>query len=186
MRRGFKTEAKALSEEVRGELGVRLFDPLDPRALAEHLAIPIWNVSDFTYDHPGVAHLLDGGRELFSAVTVFAGKRRTIVHNDAHIEGRQNSNLVHELAHGLLAHPPTPALDNRGCRDWNQDIEDQASWLGGALLVTEAAALAIARGRWTKEQAAAHFEVSPQMIQFRVNATGAAKRVQRAGQRRSD
>ncbi len=180
MRRGFKTEAKALSEEIRAELGVGLHDPLDPRALAQHLEIPIWKVSDFTDDRPGVAYLLDGGRELFSAVTVFVGKRRTIVHNDAHLQGRQNSNLAHELAHGLLAHPPTPALDNRGCRDWNQDIEDEASWLGGAILVSEAAALAIVRGRWTKEEAAEHFGVSPQMIQFRLNATGAAKRVQRA------
>lgn len=32
MRRGFKTEAKALSEEIRAELGVSLHDPLDPRA----------------------------------------------------------------------------------------------------------------------------------------------------------
>jgi IrrE N-terminal-like domain len=184
VRWGFKTEAKGLSEEVRAELGVGLLDPLDPRALAELLAIPIWKVTDFTDDHPGVAHLLDGGRELFSAVTVFLGTRRTIVHNDAHIEGRQHSNLAHELAHGLLAHPPTPALDNRGCRDWNQDIEDEASWLGGGLLVTEAAALAIARGRWTKEEATAHFKVSPQMIQFRLNATGAAKRVQREQQYR--
>lgn len=182
MRRGFKTEAKALSEQVRAELGIDLLDPLDPRVLAEHLAIPIWSVSDFADDHPGVAHLLDGGRELFSAVTVFAGKRRTIVHNDAHLEGRQHSNLAHELAHGLLAHPPTPALDNKGCRGWNQDFEDEASWLGAALLVTEAAALTIARGRWTKEAAAAHFGVSTQMVQFRLNATGAAKRVQRQRQ----
>lgn len=184
MRRGFKTEAKALSEEVRAELGIGLLDPLDPRALAEHLAISIWDVSDFVAESPSVAYLLDGGRELFSAVTVFAGKRRTIVHNDAHPAGRQSSNLAHELAHGLLAHPPTPALDNKGCRDWNEDIEDEASWLGGALLVTEAAALAIARGRWTKDAAAVQFNVSAQMIQFRLNATGAAKRVQRERQLR--
>ena len=179
MRRGFKTEAKALSEEVRAELGLDDLDPLNPHALAAHLEIPVWTVSEFTTDHPAVSHLLDGGKELFSAATVFAGRRRTIVHNDAHLHGRQSSNLAHELAHGLLAHPPTPALDNKGCRDWDQDIEDEASWLGGALLVTERATLAIAGERWTKTEAAQHFGVSPQMIQFRLNATGAVRRVQR-------
>lgn len=185
MRRGFKTESKLLAEEIRRELDISWDDPLDPHALADHLAIPVWTVSDFACDFPGVGYLLDGGSEHFSAVTVFAGKRRTIVHNDAHAEARQHSNLAHELAHGLLAHPPTPALDNKGCREWNQDFEDEAAWLGADLLVTESAALAIARGRWTKEQAAVRFQVSPQMIQFRLNATGAVKRAQRQRKYRS-
>jgi Zn-dependent peptidase ImmA (M78 family) len=118
--------------------------------------------------------------EVFSAVTVFYGHRRTIVHNDGHAPSRQNSNLAHELAHGLLLHPPTPAMDDRGCRDWNQAVEDEASWLAGILLVSEAATIAIANGRWNKMEAAAHFEVSPAMIQYRLNATGAYERVRRA------
>lgn len=114
---------------------------------------------------------------LFSAVTVFDGPRRTIV---THLPGRQNSNLAHELAHGLLGHPPTPAMDDRGCRDWNQDIEDEATWLAGALLVSEPDTIAIARGRWTKVGAADHFGVCPAMIQMRLNATGAVMRVKRS------
>ncbi len=179
-RRGFKAEAKAVATEVRSELGLGAYDALDPRALAEHLLIPIWDLSEFATTHPAVGHLLTQGAELFSAVTVFAGLKRTIVHNDAHTGGRQNSNITHELAHGLLGHPPTPALDNRGCRDWNQDIEDEASWLAGNLLVTEQAALAVARGRWSKTEAALRFGVSPQMIQFRLNATGALRRAERS------
>lgn len=180
MRRGFKAEANALAGEVRAELGLGVFERLDPHVLAERLLIPIWRVSEFVVVYPEVAELLGASQHQFSAITVFAGRRRTIVHNDAHNPGRQHSNLAHELAHGLLAHPPTPALDNRGCREWNQDIEDEAAWLGGALLVTEAATLAIAKGRWTRDEAATHFEVSPPMIQFRLNATGAVRRVQRA------
>src|SRR5581483_1512737 len=77
----------------------------------------------------------------FSAVTVFDGPRRAIYHNDTHSPGRQASNLAHELAHGLLLHPPTPALNDYGCREWDQEIEDEATWLGGALLITEQATL---------------------------------------------
>ena len=104
---------------------------------------------------------------------MFDGSRRAIVHNDSHAPVRQCSNLGHELSHGLLAHPPTPAIDDTGCRIWNQDIEDEATWLSGCLLVTESAALAIAGGRWTTEEAAARFGVSTAMINYRLNATGA-------------
>jgi Zn-dependent peptidase ImmA (M78 family) len=179
-RRGFKTEANSLAADIRGELGLSMFDPLDPHALAAWLEIPIIRLSEFADQAPAVRHLLEVEQEVFSAVTVFAGTRRTIVHNDAHAPTRQCSNLTHELAHGMLLHPPTPALDNTGCRHWNQDIEDQASWLGGALLVPEPAAMAIAKGRWTAAAAAEHFGVSPAMIRFRLNATGAPRRVQRS------
>jgi Zn-dependent peptidase ImmA (M78 family) len=179
-RRGFKTEANALAADVRGELGLSAFEALNPGALAECLEIPIVRLSEFVDEAPAVAYLLEVEQEVFSAVTVFAGPRRTIVHNDAHAHTRQQSNLAHELAHALLLHPPTPALDNVGCRHWNQDVEDEASWLGGVLLVPEPAAMAIAKGRWTVADAADHFDVSAAMIRFRLNATGAVRRVQRS------
>jgi Zn-dependent peptidase ImmA (M78 family) len=179
-RRGFKTEANDLATEVRNELGLSLFVALDPHALAAWLEIPIIALSDFIHEAPAIRYLLQVETEAFSAVTVFAGKQRTIVHNDAHALTRQRSNLSHELAHGLLLHPPTPALDNSGCRHWNQDIEDEASWLAGALLVPEAATIAIAKGRWTTPGAATHFGVSQAMIRFRLNSTGAMRRIQRA------
>jgi IrrE N-terminal-like domain len=184
-RRGFKTETNELVTEVRSELGLSLFDRLDSHVLAGWLDIPIVPLSEFLGEAPAVRHLLEVEVDVFSAVTVFAGRRRTIVHNDAHAPGRQQSNLAHELAHGLLLHPPTPALDNKGCRHWNQAIEDEAAWLGGALLVPEAAALAIAKGRWTPAEAAQRFGVSLKMIDYRVNATGALVRTQRTAARRT-
>lgn len=179
-RYGFKTEANTLAEDIRSELGLRAMDAIDPHQLAAHLGIPVWEVSSFTADNPAIACLLDGEQAAFSAATIFAGRRRTIVHNDSHAPGRQHSNLAHELAHSLLQHAPTPALDDKGCRDWNQDIEDEAEWLAGILLIPEDATLSIVRLGWTKEQAADHFEVSPQMVQRRLNATGAVRRVNRA------
>ena len=50
-------------------------------------------------------------------MTVFDGLRRIIAYNDAHSKARQNSDLSHELSHGLLLHESTPALDmTTGCR----------------------------------------------------------------------
>lgn len=187
MRRGFKTEANALAAEIRQELGLRALDRLDPLVLAEHLAIPVIALSNLLAEAPAVTYLLDVEPRSFSAVTIFDGLRRLIVHNDRHTPGRQNSNIGHELAHGLLLHPPRPAVDHRGCRLWDQEIEEEADWLAGVLLVPEDAALAVARGRtWqTEAEAALHFGVSEQMLTYRVNITGARIRVQRARKRRA-
>ena|SRR5579885_3117563 len=180
-RRGFKSEGNDIVVEVRHELGLSLYDRLDPYRLAALLEIPVVGLSSLLEDAPAVDHLLRAEPEVFSAVTVFAGHARTIVHNDAHARVRQVSNLSHELSHALLLHPPTPALDNNGCRHWNQDIEDEANWLSGALLVPEAAAILIAKGHWPdRADAARHFGVSQQMIRYRLNTTGALVRVQRA------
>jgi Zn-dependent peptidase ImmA (M78 family) len=180
-RRGFKSEANSIAREVREELGLTALDSLDSLVLAEHLVIPVTPLSDFRSDAPhAVRHLQHTDREAFSAVTVFAGRKRTIVHNDAHSPGRQASNVAHELSHGLLLHDPTPALDDRGCRLWNQNIEDEAQFLGGALLITEDAALWIIRNRLTLPDAASRFRVSQAMVTYRLNMTGARKRVARA------
>ena len=179
-RRGFKTEANDIAREIRAELSVGPLEQLDPRALAAHLEIPIVGLSDLVRGTPSAAHLINVEPEVFSAVTVFDGTRRAIVHNDGHALVRQNSNLAHELSHGLLLHPPTPALDDKGCRSWNADIEDEAAWLAGCLLVTMDAALAVARGQWTMAVAAGQLGVSVDMVRYRVNVTGAQKMIQRA------
>jgi Zn-dependent peptidase ImmA (M78 family) len=178
-RRGFKSAAAVLAAETRAEIHIGLFDRLDVHLLARWLEIPVIDLSSLQEAAPGVLHLLEVETDVFSAVTVFSGPRRTIVHNDGHKSSRQNSNICHELSHALLHHPPMPAMDNSGCRIWNQGIEDEATWLAGCLLVPELAALQIARGRWTIPAAALRFGVSEQMIRYRVNVTGATARAQR-------
>ena len=180
LRHGFKTEAEALAREVRAELGLAILDRLDPRQLACHLDIPVLGLSDLAEDLAGAQHFLTVEREVFSAVTVFRGRRRIIVHNDSHSPARQNSNLTHELSHGLLLHEPAPALDNlTGCRKWDDANEAEASWLGGVLLVTKDMALAVAKGRLTRKEACERFGVSEDMLRWRLGMTGAIKRVAR-------
>src|SRR6266542_3762268 len=87
-RSGFKTEANDLAREIRKELGLRLLDPLDPWRLADHLAIEVIPLSELVDDADGaVRYLLDVDPASFSAVTVFYGTERLIVHNDGHSPG---------------------------------------------------------------------------------------------------
>ena len=180
LRWGFKKEASELAAEVRAELGLGPFDRLDPRQLAQHLDIPIVPLSDLAPACAGALYFLDEERETFSALTVFEGHCRVIIHNDAHSPARQNSNLAHELAHGLLLHEPQPALDaTTGCRLCNVTNEYEADWLAGELLITRKMALAVARRRVTEQHAMERLGVSAQMLRYRVGVTGATKQAER-------
>ncbi len=179
LRRGFRTEANTTVAAVRNELGLGPLDRLDPRFLADLLDIDVLALSDLVSQAPAAAHLLTEEPDAFSAATIFVGARRAIIHNDAHTRGRARADLAHELAHALLLHPPAPALDHRGNRMWNQDAEDEATWLAGALLITDDAALAVARGWKPVDRAALHFGVSVGMVKYRLNVTGARTRAAR-------
>ena len=180
-RRGFKTEAHALAVEVRAELDLNPTDRLDPFKLADHLEVPVLPLTALRESNPDcVRHFTQVEPEAFSGVTVFSGQRRMIVYNDAHVPGRQRSDVAHELAHALLMHPPAHALDEGGCRNWNADLEDEANFLGAALLVSEEAALDIVRRSLTIAHAAENYGVTPKLMQWRINATGALKRIQRS------
>ena len=178
LRRGFKTEANHTAREVREELGLRWADPLDPWALARHLEIPVVPLSSYAgLAADAVHHFCRVDPGAFSALTVFDGPRRLIVYNDSHSLGRRASDLAHELAHALLLHRPGPALDHRGCRRWDSAQEEEANWLAGALLISEEAALQIARGGQRLDEAAKLYRVSQAMITFRLNVTAALRRV---------
>jgi Zn-dependent peptidase ImmA (M78 family) len=180
LRRGFKTEANKYAREFRQDLGLEVHSPLCPWRLAKHLAIEVYALSSFSNDEPqAVYQLMHIDQKSFSAATVFSGLKRLIVFNDAHPEGRQASNIIHELAHAILGHPPTIPFNEYGCRNFDKEIEEEAEWLGPALLVSEEAALHIARQRMTEQMAAEYYRCTVSVVRFRLNMTGASRRISR-------
>jgi Zn-dependent peptidase ImmA (M78 family) len=183
-RRGFKSEAEAIAREVRRELGLETMDRLDPLKLADHLDISVLCLTDLELAaRKHVRYLRDRDSRAFSAVTVFCGYRRLIVHNDGHSPERQASNVTHELSHALLHHPPTPALDDIGCRRWDQNVEDEAQFLAGVLLLPGDACIAMVFQKATIDEVAAHFSISSHMAHYRLNISGALKIAARARRR---
>ena len=177
LRRGFKAEANSLARALRSELGLLFKAPLNPWKLAEHLDIPIMTLSEMRESVPiPVNYLSTLGNDEFSAVTVFDDTRRVILHNDNHTLGRQASDIAHELAHGILLHSPHQAIDTNGSRYWDATMEEEANWLSGALLISEEAAIEIAKLNLSVPEAAERYGVSKQMINFRLSVTGARKR----------
>ena len=186
LRRGFKKEAHALAREVRADLGLIPADPLDPFALAGFLEIPVYPLSDLRDGAAeAVRHLTERDPSAFSAVTIFEGNRKTIWHNDGHAVVRQRSNLAHEIAHALLFHTPGSGADPVRARPWDSTAEEEAQWLGGALLVSDEAALALARAGIDIVTGAARYGVSTEMMTYRLNVTGALIRAARSRRRSS-
>lgn len=183
MRRGFKTEAEEYSKDFRAELSLQPHMPLCPLKLAEHLAIPVFPLSAFLEFAPDTVKQLGGkGKSAFSAVTVFYDRTsRVIVHNDKHHPFRRTSNLAHELAHGILGHPPTPPLDERGCRSYNKAIEEEADWLGATLLVPRPAAFHIVANGIALTEACKIYGVSRKLLDWRIGITGVRVQLQRRG-----
>jgi Zn-dependent peptidase ImmA (M78 family) len=179
LRRGFKTEANDLALEARDDLGLLAYSPLCPFALAENLHIPVFSLEALLTCDAGlakpVALLVDTHREAFSAITVFNRRRRCIVHNHRHSPARQRSNIAHELAHALLMHPPHPPTCSAGGRVYERELEEEASWLGPVLLVSnDGARWAMAKGL-SLFAAAEHFGVSEELMEFRLRMSGARR-----------
>lgn len=178
LRRGFKKEANEYAREFRAELELGPHAPLCPWQLAGHLLIPVFRLSALSSEiRDEVGYLLNDGREFFSAVTLFHGPRRSILHNDRNAKTRQASDLAHELSHAILGHPPTAPFNDVGCRNINKEIEDEAAWLSAALLISEEAAIAIVQSHATIEEASRNYGVSKSLLNMRINVTGARRRV---------
>jgi hypothetical protein len=177
--RGFKSEANRISVQMRIELGLEPHSPLCPWRLAEHLSIPAIPLRKIAEENPTIEgevnYLLNVDSGVFSAITIFDGSYRLIIHNDGHAPTRQRANLAHELAHALLNHSPHPPFCKHGRRVFNRQLEDEASWLGPTLLVSNEAAQWALRFGMTEETAGLHFGVSRVLMRFRLNKSGAVR-----------
>lgn len=181
LRRGFKSEANWYARQMRHELRLASYSALCPWKLADHLGFPIVPLTDFAVTEPEMVAFFrsSAGQTAFSAITLFNGRKPLIVHNDAHERKRQAADIAHELAHGLLNHPPKPPIDANGSRDYNAAMEEEANWLGPALLVSDEAALHIAERKLSIAAASDQYGVSEQLVRMRLNVSGAAARVAR-------
>lgn len=186
MRRGFPAKADRLATSVRVELGLDSHDRLDPRSLASEYGIAIISLTDLVAEGASRASVhqltvVDDG--CFSAGTVLVGSTRLIIFNPVHSDGRLANSVTHELAHLLLEHTPGPAIGPGGCRVWEQEMEDEANLLAAILLVPRDAALACVRVGLPHAVGAARFGVSPDLMRWRTDHSGASNQARSAARR---
>ena len=108
---GFKADANRIAIGLRHQMDLPDDAPIDLDALAAKLGlriVPISMFADVCPEH--VTQLIEGDKNTFSASLLQLSPGRIILVNDGHSVYRRNSNIAHEIAHALLAHPPTQPL----------------------------------------------------------------------------
>ena len=171
--RGFKADAERTAARLRSEIGVQVTDRLDLSKAADSQGVRIISADELV----PIEQLKEIERiqaYAFSACTFDINGRYVIVYNPLRSAPRQASDIAHEFAHILLEHDLTEIQNLNGItfRTCQPDQEEQATALGGTLLLPRPALLGEAHREATVEQIARKFGVTKQMAQFRLNTTG--------------
>ena len=180
----FKASANRVAIGLRRQLGVACQAPINVHELAAHLGISIVPLSVFKeWCAEQVTQLTKRNGGGFSASLIsFGDGRRMVIVNDEHSPARQNSDIAHEIGHTLLAHPLEVLSSTIRCRDYDPDLEEEASYLAGCLLVPNQAAWSIVETGMAMELAQTTYGVSRQMLDWRLNISGAHTQTMRRGQ----
>jgi Zn-dependent peptidase ImmA (M78 family) len=109
-------------------------------------------------------------------MTLFDGPRAFVVQSNFTSKKRQASDLAHELAHILLRHDPSTISWIEGQRHFDPIAEEEAKWLGPALLISEESALWIASHQIAVAQASDLFNATEDVVRMRLNVTAALRR----------
>jgi hypothetical protein len=176
-RRGFKSWCEENALKVRQHQKLATTAPLSPFVLARELQVTVVQPGDLKDLAEDVRRRLLGQHsDCWSAITIPSKSRPLIVYNPSHSAARQNSDLMHELAHILLGHKPTVVFidpnTNISLRTYDKGQEEQANWLAGCLLLPREVLLHIKATRISDEAACRHYGVSAKMLAYRMNVSG--------------
>ena len=176
-RRGFKSQCERRSVEIRRHLGLQPEGVLSADALAEHLGVTVWSVSDVEGLGSEERNILtDPNDDSWAAMTMRIGTDDLVIYKPVQSEGRRNNVIMHELAHIILGHELADAcmLEDGSLvpGNFNQDQEDEADWLAGALLLPRPALLALRAERLSDADACSRYLVSREMLAWRFRMTG--------------
>ena len=177
---GFKASANRIAIGLRRQLGVASEAPINVDTLAAYLGISVVPLSVF---QEGCAEQVTqltkhNGGEFSASLISFGDGRRMVIVNDDHSPARQNSDIAHEIGHTLLAHPLEVLSSMIGCRDFDPDLEDEATHFASYLLVPNEAAWSIFKSGMDMEIAQTTYGVSRQMLDWRLNMSGARRQEQ--------
>ncbi len=180
--RGFKTRAEQRAQDLRAAIGARNDRPLDLDRLATHVGARLVPADELV----PIERLEELERLqafAFSACTFDIGGRPVVVYNPLHKPGRRASDITHELAHLILDHELSEVhyLDGVPFRTCRPDQEEEATTLGGTILLPRTLLLAAARNDLTHDDVARRLRVSKEMARYRWNVTGVERQVRASG-----
>lgn len=182
LKRGFKANSERLAIQYRESLNIHPCAPLCAFALAEYLKISVYNATEFLSQQTDI-NLLSGanGNDCeWSALTMITkAGNQIIIFNPFHSLVRQQSDLMHELAHIICNHERHEIEEDVeipfGMRSYDAEQEEEAKCLGATLHLAKPCLLWAKNRNMSYEEIAAHFNASKVMVTYRMNMTGIAK-----------
>jgi Zn-dependent peptidase ImmA (M78 family) len=184
VRHGFKAQSERSAAVARTALGLTSNAPLDPWAYAEHLDVRVLDFDELALSKQAKRQLTIVDSDSWSAMTLQADSKFTIVINSTHAITRQRSDLMHELAHIELRHSPTRVEVSQSglllLSDYSDEQEQEADWFGAALLLPREGLLRLRATRKSPAEIATHYGVSEALCQWRLRTTGVETQMRRA------
>jgi Zn-dependent peptidase ImmA (M78 family) len=184
LKRGFKTQAERTAIDYRKKLGIGQTEPLCAFNLAAHLGISIFTPAEFSVSASDLVNIqgTKGADSGWSALTMIAESgNRIIIHNEIHSAARQQSDIMHELAHIICKHEqPAPIAHISlplSMRQFDSSQEEEANILGSTLLLPRAALIWAIKRNMTIDEIASLFTASVDMVNFRIRTTGVLRQM---------
>ena len=104
---------------------------------------------------------------------------RIIIHNPFSTEERQQSDIMHELAHIICNHKHDKKYPQNFpinlMREFDDLQEEEAKALGSILQIPREALVWAKNMKMTDDEIANHFNASLKMVRFRLNTSGVNK-----------
>jgi Zn-dependent peptidase ImmA (M78 family) len=183
LKRGFKADAERKGKAYRIALSIHPCAPLCAFKLAEHLAVPVYPATDFLTQIQDINKIngCDGQDSEWSALTmVTKAGIRIIIHNSFNSVARQQSDIMHELAHIICDHKRSQTEYDFeipfGMREFDELQEEEAKCLGSTLQLPTPCLLWAKKRKMLTDAIASHFTASVDMVIYRMNMTGISKR----------
>jgi Zn-dependent peptidase ImmA (M78 family) len=115
----------------------------------------------------------------FSAATFDVNGKKVIVTNPLRSDGRLASDIAHEVSHLILKHQLSEVRELAGMpfRTCEPDEQEQATYLGGTLLLPRPLLIRAARRGLGPEAIAQKTGTTIEMARWRYNGTGIARQM---------
>lgn len=182
MRHGFKTKGERISESLRQELGLSVKVPLEARQLAHHMRVPILTPADIHgMLQEDLDQLFGSGSSTWHGITIVAPNVTFVIHNSSHSVVRQESDIMHELAHLICAHKPSSIIRLDGydfpIRTCSPELEDEANWICGCLKLPRDGLIKAVRSGMTHQEIADRYLASTDLVSYRIRITGVDRQI---------
>jgi len=181
MRRGFKADAERRSAAARAALGLTSTEKLCPWQYADSLGVWVYEANQLDLEPDHAKQLFVRDPNSWDGMTLLEEGIHLVVLNPSRPQTRRTATLMHELAHIILGHVPAEVSVSPNdlvlLSDYSVEQEEEADWLGAALLLPEAVLIQFRSQGISAESIAQTFGVSSQLCIWRCRMMGVEKRL---------